>query len=477
MELVASALAMHAPVPVLAFRAPAPVQVEVLTEMSFLKKRKIPPGRYTYRGKDSLAGISLQLRVEPNGQGVMVINANAVLHLNHTATTFAYYFMEGLPENEVLRQVRRMYRVKEEQAKTDYNKLVYTISTLAKTEKIDPVSFLEIEKEEPFSYEYSAPLRMDLALTFRCQNDCIHCYAGGPHETPELNTQQWKLVVDRLHEIGVFILTFTGGEPTLREDLPELLVYAQEKGMVTGLITNGRRLKDEAFVKLLEKSGLDFAQITLESHKPEIHDKMTNSKGSWVETVTGIRNTVKSEIFVSTNTTLSQKNANNFLTTIDFIKSLGVSAFGCNSLIYSGKANAVSDEFALPLEALKELLPKVHDKAHRLGLKFLWYTPTQYCRFDPVQLGLGVKSCTAAMINMCIGPNGDVYPCQSYFESLGNILSNSWEQVWNNPLAVKLRKREYTEPKCKECPQLQVCGGGCPLEPQGNGYTCNAVGQ
>jgi len=477
MGLAASVLAMHVHVHVLAFRALAPVPVEVLTEMNFLKKRKIPPGRYTYRGKDSLAGRSLQLRVEPTGQGVMVINANAVLHLNQTATAFAYYFMEGLPENEVLRHVRRMYRVKEEQAKTDYNKLVYTISTLAKTEKIDPVSFLEIEKEEPFSYEYSAPLRMDLALTFRCQNDCIHCYAGGPHETPELNTQQWKLVIDKLREIGVFILTFTGGEPTLREDMPELLTYAQEKGMVTGLITNGRRLKDEAFVNLLEASGLDFAQITLESHKPEIHDKMTNSNGSWAETVAGIRNTVKSEIFVSTNTTLSKQNANTFLTTIDFIKSLDVSAFGCNSLIYSGKASAVRDEFALPMETLKELLPKVHDKAHRLGLKFLWYTPTQYCQFDPVQLGLGVKSCTAAMINMCVGPEGDVYPCQSYFEGLGNILDVSWEEIWNNPLALKLRNREYVEEKCKECPQLQICGGGCPLELQGKVSVCTSGGQ
>ena len=440
--------------------------------MSFFKKKRIPPGRYTYRGKDSLAGMPLQLRVEPTGQGVMVINANAVLHLNHTATAFAYYFMEGLPENEVLKHVRRMYRVKEEQARTDYNKLVYTISTLARTEKVDPISFLEIEKEEPFSYSYSAPLRMDLALTFRCQNDCMHCYAGGPHETPELDTQKWKLVIDRLYDIGVFIVTFTGGEPTLREDLPELLIYAQKKGMVTGLITNGRRLKDDAYVEVLEKSGLDFAQITLESHKPEIHDKMTNSKGSWVETVAGIRNAVRSEIFLSTNTTLSKQNADTFLTTVDFIKSLDVAAFGCNSLIYSGKANAVSEEFALPLDGLKELLPKVHDKAHHLGLKFLWYTPTQYCRFDPVQLGLGIKSCTAAMVNMCVGPNGDVYPCQSYFESLGNILTDSWEKIWKNPLAEKLRKRGYAEPKCKDCPQLQICGGGCPLELQSGEYVC-----
>jgi radical SAM protein with 4Fe4S-binding SPASM domain len=406
----------------------------------------------------------------------MVINANTVLHLNETASTYAYYFMKGMPESDVLKQIRRMYRVSAAKAKADYEKLVYTISTLARTEKICPISFLEVEKEEPFTYQYSAPLRMDLALTFKCQNDCVHCYAGGPHETTELNTAQWKEVIDRLSQIGIFILTFTGGEPTLREDLAELLQYAPNKGMVTGLITNGRKLKDTEYVKTLEKAGLDFVQVTLESHQPKIHDLMTAAKGSWKETVAGIKNATQSQIYVTTNTTLSKYNAPEFLRTIDYIKELGVAAFGCNSLIYSGKANAVSQEFALPVEALEELLPKIRDKAQQLNLKFLWYTPTQYCRFDPVQLGLGVKSCTAAMINMCVGPNGDVYPCQSYFESLGNILVDSWEKIWNHPLAVKIRNREYVEPKCKDCPQLQVCGGGCPLEQLDKQYVCGQTG-
>jgi radical SAM protein with 4Fe4S-binding SPASM domain len=420
--------------------------------------------------------MSLQLRIQPDGRGVMVINANTVLHLNETASAYTYYFMKGMPESDVLKKIRRIYRVNAAKAKADYEKLVYTISTLARTEKICPISFLEVEKEEPFTYQYSAPLRMDLALTFRCTNNCIHCYAGGPHATAELNTSQWKEVIDRLSQIGIFILTFTGGEPTLREDLPELLQYAQNKGMVTGLITNGRKLKDKEYVKTLEKAGLDFAQVTLESHKPKIHDLMTAAEGSWKETVAGIKNAAHSQIYVTTNTTLSKYNAPEFLRTIDYIKDLNVAAFGCNSLIYSGKANAISQEFALPIEALQELLPKIRDKAQQLNLKFLWYTPTQYCRLDPVQLGLGVKSCTAAMINMCVGPNGDVYPCQSYFESLGNILVDKWEKIWNHPLAVKIRNREYVEPKCKDCPQLQVCGGGCPLELQNKHYICGQTG-
>ncbi len=444
--------------------------------MSFLRKPKIPTGRFTYRGEDKFAGMSLQLRIEQDKRGIMVINSNTVLHLNHTATAFAYYFMQGLPEAEVLSKIRRIYHVKVNDAQKDYERLVYTISTLAQTEKIDPVTFLSIEKEEPFTYQYSAPLRMDMALTFRCQNDCLHCYAGGPHETTELTTTQWKTIIDKVNDIGVFILTFTGGEPTLREDLAELLLYAQNKGMVTGLISNGRRLKDKAYVADLEKSGLDFVQITLESHKPDAHDAMTGTKGSWKETLAGIQNVVQSQIYVSTNTTLSEYNAHDFLTTVDFIKGLGVDAFGCNSLIYSGKAPEASKEFAISIDILKALLPQVRDKAHRLGLKFLWYTPTQYCEFDPVAFGLGIKTCSAAMISACVGPNGDVYPCQSYFESLGNILTEQWDKIWNSPLAKKLRRRGYVEEKCKDCHELSVCGGGCPLELQNKDHQCNPTG-
>ncbi len=182
--------------------------------MSFLKrlisKPRVPAGRHTYRGQGEFAGMALQLRIEPDERGVMVINANTVLHLNETASAYAYFFMQGTSKEEVAKKIRGIFRVTPEKAAHDYDKLVYTISTLAKTEKVCPVSFLEVQKEEPFSYAYTAPLRMDMALTFRCQNDCIHCYAGGPHETSELTTTQWKGVIDKLSEIGVFILTFTG---------------------------------------------------------------------------------------------------------------------------------------------------------------------------------------------------------------------------------------------------------------------------
>ncbi|MEJ2272539.1 MAG: radical SAM protein [Candidatus Bathyarchaeota archaeon] len=197
--------------------------------MSFVKKiftrSKIPQGRYTYRGEGDFRGLALQLRIEPDGNGLLVINANTVLFLNETSTAYAYFLMQGLTTEEVVSKIRGIFRVKERLARLDYEKLVYTISTLAQTEEVDPISYLDLKKIEPFSQEYSAPLRVDLSVTFRCQNSCVHCYAGGSHETKELTTEEWKQVIDRLQEIGVFILTFTGGEPTIRQDLPDLLSY------------------------------------------------------------------------------------------------------------------------------------------------------------------------------------------------------------------------------------------------------------
>ena len=146
---------------------------------------------------------------------------------------------------------------------------------------------------------------MDLALTYRCNNDCAHCYNARPRRYPELSTAEWKDSLDRLWEIGIPHVVFTGGEPTLRPDLPELIAHAERNGQITGLNTNGRRLKDPALVQALVDAGLDHVQITLESHdaaNPRPHGRRRTAPGT--ETVAGIRNALATRLYVMTNTTL-----------------------------------------------------------------------------------------------------------------------------------------------------------------------------
>ncbi len=420
-------------------------------------------------------GLRLHLRFEEDGSGVLVINASRILFLSRTAADYVHLFIEGKPEKEIVREMRRRYKVDEETVKKDYQEVIFVVNTFAKTPDVCPVSYLGVEKIAPFEKELSAPYRMDLALTYRCNNNCVHCYAGGPRETKELSTTEWLNVIDKIYELGIPHVVFTGGEPTLREDLPKLIAHAQEVGLVSGLITNGTLLKDKAFFNSLVDAGLDHVQITLESYNPKIHDKITGVEGSWKDTVEGLKNAIASPIYTLSNTTLNKWNIKDIVKTIEYVHDLGLNQFACNSLIYSGRAPDVVKDFALEDSSLEPILTEIQEKARQLNMEFVWYTPTEYCVLDPLQLDLGIKSCSACRISMCIEPDGTAIPCQSYFTPLGNILKDDWSKIWKNPLCLKLRAREYVQEKCFDCPSLNVCGGGCPLKGNQGATACGGT--
>jgi radical SAM protein with 4Fe4S-binding SPASM domain len=303
---------------------------------------------------------------------------------------------------------------------------------------------------------------MDLAVTYRCQNDCAHCYNARPRTFPELPAEAWKKMIDRLWDLGIPHVVFTGGEPTLRDDLPTLIAYAEEKGQITGLNTNGRRLADRAYLQSLVDAGLDHVQITLESRVEAVHDSVVGMRGAWAQTVAGVRNALAARLYVMTNTTLLRSNSPTLGETLDFLAQAGVPTVGLNALIHSGRGATVGS--GLREEELAPLLALARERTGAKGQRLIWYTPTEYCRLDPVQAELGVKGCTAALYNMCVEPDGGVLPCQSYYQPLGNLLRDEWPAIWNHELARSLRERRNVPAKCAGCNLLAECGGGCPLQ-------------
>ncbi|MGI6660746.1 MAG: radical SAM protein [Bacillota bacterium] len=370
---------------------------------------------------------------------------------------------------KVIQRIRRKFRVDAEQAAADWERLWGSVLAVAEG-GMCPFSDFEVRRIAPLSVELKAPYRCDLILTYRCQNDCAHCYAGGPHVTNEISTESWKQIIDRLADWGVPTVVFTGGEPLLYGSIVQLVRHAEDKGLITGLITNGRLLT-EPKVNELADAGLDFAQVTLESVDPGIHDKMVGVAGAWAEAVDGIRNAA-SKIYTTTNTTITKDNADTVLETIRFVKSLGVEKFGLNALIRSRRG--VSHE-GVELPELKSLIEEVIRVSADEDFPFIWYTPTCYKELNPVALALGVKTCSAASTVMAIEPDGNVMPCQSYYKSIGNALIGEFPDIWNHPLARALRNRR--EPgvmehpgfpalpeECVSCEELSLCGGACPLE-------------
>jgi len=203
----------------------------------------------------------------------------------------------------------------------------------------------------------------------------------------------------------------------------------------------------------LARAGLDHATVRGEAFR---------------ETVAGIESCLAAGLHTITNTTLTKENRSGALQTVEFIHELGVRSFAMNGMICAGggrhNAQSLSESELIPL------LHEVQDRASELQMRFLWYTPTEYCRLSPLELHLGAKTCNAAEYSMCIEPNGDVLPCQSYYRPVGNLLRDDWRAIWDSDLFTTLRMRREAPAeaglpqRCWDCADLQVCGGGCPLQ-------------
>ncbi|TET81583.1 radical SAM protein, partial [candidate division TA06 bacterium] len=302
----------------------------------FERPKPLSKGMYHLRAEGEFGGYRLHLRIENDGRGILLVDASKVLHLNQTAAELAMHIIEATPVEDLISQMRKRYKVDAEALRKDYEKMKQTISDLARTDDVCPITYLDVERIEPFNTPVSAPYRMDLALTYKCENDCKHCYVARDKNMPSLSVEDWKRVLKRLWDVGIPHVCFTGGEATLFPGLLDLVDYAEELGMVTGLLTNGRSLGQLDFVKKLEQAGLDHIQITLESHDKKIHDTIVGCPG-WRQTVNGIKNAISTQVYTITNTTITRLNEPAIERTIKFIRDLGVMTFAANGLIFTGK--------------------------------------------------------------------------------------------------------------------------------------------
>lgn len=300
-----------------------------------------------------------------------------------------------------------------------------------------------------YAPEMTAPHRMDLMVSamtrggaWHCNQKCLHCYAAGQplSDTPELTTAQWKEILAKLRAANVPQVTFTGGEPTLRADLVELVEAAQ--WFVTRLNTNGRLLTPELCRRLYEAS-IDSVQVTLYSHDPAIHNALVGAEG-FDDTVAGIKNAVAAGLSVSVNTPLCSLNTD-YAATVRFVHELGVRYVTCSGLIPSGSAEgAESQATRLTEEQLTDVLRRAVTVAEELEMEMDFTSPGWLKEETLRSLGLTlVPSCGACLSNMAIAPDGGVIPCQSWLSSqpLGNMLTDDWDKIWQSQRCAAIRAK------------------------------------
>lgn len=316
-----------------------------------------------------------------------------------------------------------------------------------------------------YADKMSAPHRMDLMVSamtrggaWHCNQKCLHCYAAGQPmgESRELTTAEWKDVLARLRAANIPQVTFTGGEPTLRGDLVELVDAAQ--WFVTRLNTNGRLLTPQ-LCRALAEASLDSVQVTLYAADAEAHNALVGAPG-FDETVRGIRNAVDAGLIVSVNTPLCSLNRD-YAATLRFAAALGVRYATCSGLIPSGGAEgAESRATRLSAEELTEILQSAVAAAHELSMELDFTSPGWLPEQTLRALGLHlIPSCGACLSNIAVAPDGTVIPCQSWLggTALGNILTDDWPAIWDGEACRAIRAESA---KMEHICQLQTGNRG-----------------
>lgn len=393
---------------------------------------------------------------------IVILNGKDIIPLNPSWTILLSIFIDQInkfgdreiSDSELklivyitVHKLKKIYRfAKEEEVEKDLMNMINLFVAISNKEKTSiDVGQMGIGD---FAEFMRAPHRMDLMISsmtkddkWHCNQKCIHCYAAKQEyaEVKELSTEEWKKIIDICKQNCIPQLTFTGGEPTLRKDLAELVRYAD--WFMTRLNTNGVLLTKKLCKELYEAS-LDSVQVTLYSSDPQIHNKLVGAK-NFEKTVQGIKNAIEANLNVSINTPLCSLNKD-YVSTLKFAKELGITYASSSGIIVTGNGKTLKSKLIqLSEKEITKVLKDASKYAAKEEMELSFTSPGWIKEEDLRKMKLDIPACGACLSNMAIAPDGSVVPCQSWLgsnASLGNILDTKWKNIWENTECVKIRK-------------------------------------
>ena len=368
----------------------------------FAQREPLPAGIYHYQAPpEAEFPYRLHLRLEPDGSGVLIVNASTVLHLNQTAAEYAYHLVQDNPAEQAAHEIATRYQVSAKQAMSDFQNLKERLLTMIDIPDLDPITFFDFERDDPYAGEITAPYRLDCALTYRLPEGADTEAAPTKRVDRELTTAEWAAIIDKAWEIGIPHLVFTGGEPTLRPDLPKLIAHAEANGQVTGLLSDGLKLADDKYLDRLLQTGLDHLMIVLQ---PE-------NEASWA----ALDKVLPQDIHTTVHLTLTPGNAAAASALLERLAGMGV--------------NALSLSESSP--ELDQVLQDTAEEAAELGLSLVWDVPVPYSIQNPIALETVADDAPrgAGRAWLYVEPDGDVLPAQGANQVLGNLLQDDWRVI------------------------------------------------
>jgi AdoMet-dependent heme synthase len=293
------------------------------------------------------------------------------------------------------------------------------------------------------------PISAQLDLTYRCNEKCVHCYLD--HEDHgEMTTAEIKDVLDQMAAAGVFFLTLSGGEILMRKDFFEILTYAAKKTFSIKLKTNGMLIRERE-AKRIRALGVESVQISIYSHRPEVHDAITKVKGSLAHSIKAIRFLHDQGLPVIIANVLMGINLQDYPGVRALANDLGVKC----TIDPTITPMMDGDRTILNLNMDKEQLRRVFHDEDLVGNVGDFCAPAAPADEDV----LDSTPCSAGHTACYVSPYGDVYPCVQFPLPTGNVRTQRFLDIWqNSPQMNEVRSITLRDlPVCSTCTHI----GGC----------------
>ncbi len=298
-------------------------------------------------------------------------------------------------------------------------------------------------------------------VTKRCNLYCKHCYReSSPDEevNNELTTEEGKKLLRDMKKANLGTIVFSGGEPLLRQDIFELIEYADSLGIMPLMGSNGTLITPEV-AKKLKKSGLKAIAISVDSLNKEIHDEFRGEKGSLEKAMTGIKNSIDAGLRVQVNTTISRCNLDDLDEVMEYADKIG--ALSCHMLFLVDVGRGKDIEVTrLSKAEYRKTIHKIIGKD--LAIKVKPTCAPQYkveAMFKDIPT-VGSRGCIAGISYCSILPNGDVHICPYTPVKVDSIRARDFNDIWEtNEVFLKLRDFTQYKGRCGRCQYIDLCGG------------------
>lgn len=316
------------------------------------------------------------------------------------------------------------------------------------------------EPQTPFAV-FKAPLYVAWEITHRCNARCLHCYSSsGPDVSREgeLDTSEALDVVDQLAEAGLMVLAFSGGEPLLRPDWRAIVGHAVQRGLSVNVGTNGSSIT-ERIADDLASLGIKSVTVSLDSHRPEVHDYFRQLPGLYPRTVRAIKHLVARKVRVVVGFTPTKLNWKDACGVIDLACQLRADAVNLSEYVPAGRG---ATNLALGPAELRQILEEwIGLRAlYRGRIDLIWHD----CRVGmlvPNDERRQYVGCGAGRLLARILPDGTVTPCVFLPTPIGSFREHPFARLWQSSrLLAQFRERiGHIHGNCGECQHLSTCGG------------------